>query len=132
DAEYIVKVPVGLAHLGVLSEPASVCAKAIEQAFLAQQRLQVWHPKLAFVLGAGQIGLLATMMLRLRGLEVCTVATTPGPHRKAEIAEAYGATYVSTRQQSLADLVQRVGRPDLIFEAKIGRASCRERLESTA
>ncbi len=44
DAEYIVKVPVGLKHLGVLSEPASVCAKAIEQAFLAQQRLQVWKP----------------------------------------------------------------------------------------
>src|SRR5436189_1391711 len=101
DAEYVVKVPAGLTHLGVLSEPASVCAKAIEQAFLAQQRLQVWNPRLAFVLGAGQIGLLATMMLRLRGLEVYTVATTPGPHRKAEIAGAYGATYVSTRQTSL-------------------------------
>ena len=36
DAEYIVKVPPGLKHLGVLSEPASVCAKAIEQAVLAQ------------------------------------------------------------------------------------------------
>ncbi len=61
------KVPQNLKHLGVLSEPASVCAKAIEQAFLAQQRLQVWNPRRAFVLGAGQIGLLATMMLKLRG-----------------------------------------------------------------
>src|SRR3954468_22748950 len=83
DAEYVVKVPQGLKHLGVLAEPASVCAKAIEQAFLAQQRLQVWDPKVAFVLGAGQIGLLATMMLRLRGLAVYTIATTPGPHRKS-------------------------------------------------
>src|SRR4029079_3083843 len=39
DAEYTVKVPRKLKHLVVLSEPASVCAKAIEQAFLAQQRL---------------------------------------------------------------------------------------------
>ena len=67
DAEYIVKVPMNLKHLGVLSEPASVCAKAIEQAYLAQQRLQVWNPKRAFVLGAGQIGLLATMMLQAAG-----------------------------------------------------------------
>src|SRR3954465_11699492 len=33
DAEYMVKVPRDLRHLGVLAEPASVCAKAIEQAF---------------------------------------------------------------------------------------------------
>src|SRR3954451_12656780 len=117
DAEYIVKVPQNLKHLGVLAEPASVCAKAIEQAYLAQQRLQVWDPKRAFVLGAGQIGLLATMMLKLRGMEVYTIATKPGPHRKSEIAEAYGATYVSTRQTPMADLAKQVGKPDLIFEA---------------
>src|SRR6185503_332155 len=57
------------------------------------------------------------MMLRLRGLEVYTIATTPGPHRKSEIAEAYGATYISTRQEPMADLTRRVGRPDIIFEA---------------
>src|SRR6516162_7517427 len=87
DAEYIVKVPKELKHLGVLAEPASVCAKAIEQAFLAQHRLQVWEPKRAIVLGAGQIGLLATLMLTLRRIEVYTMATTPGPHRKSEIVE---------------------------------------------
>ena len=78
DARYMVKVPQQLKHLGVLSEPASVCAKAIEQAYLAQQRLQVWEPKRAFVMGAGQIGLLATLMLKLRGLEVFTLATKAG------------------------------------------------------
>jgi threonine dehydrogenase-like Zn-dependent dehydrogenase len=117
DAEYIVKVPQNLKHLGVLAEPASVCAKAIEQAFLAQHRLQVWQPRRAFVLGAGQIGLLGTMMLKLRGLEVFTLATKPAPNRKSEIAETYGATYVSTRQISMADLARQVGKPDLILEA---------------
>src|SRR5947209_8296937 len=117
DAEYIVKVPQNLKQLGVLAEPASICAKAIEQAYLAQQRLQVWDPKRAFVLGAGQIGLLATMMLKLRGLDVYTLATRPGPHRKSEIVEAYGATYVSTKQTPMTDLAKQVGRPDLIFEA---------------
>ncbi|WP_437194333.1 glucose 1-dehydrogenase [Planctomicrobium sp. SH527] len=117
DAEFIVKVPAGLKHLGVLAEPASVCAKAIEQAYLAQQRLQVWKPKLAFVTGAGQIGLLTTMMLRLRGLEVYTVARTPDPGLKEEIIKGYGAEYVSTKKVPMAKLVERVGRPDLIVEA---------------
>ena len=117
DAEFVVKVPQGLKHLGVLSEPASVCAKAIEQAYLAQKRLQVWEPKLAFVMGAGQIGLLTTLMLRLRGLQVFTLARTPKPGLKEEICNAYGATYVSTKETSLDDLVKRVGKPDLIVEA---------------
>jgi threonine dehydrogenase-like Zn-dependent dehydrogenase len=117
DAEFIVKVPPGLAPIGVLSEPASVCAKAIEQAYLAQQRLQVWEPRRAFVMGAGQIGLLSTMMLRLRGLEVYTLSRTENPGLKEEIVRAYGATYVSTSREPLNRVVERVGRPDLILEA---------------
>ena len=132
DAEYIVKVPQGLKHLGVLAEPASVCAKAIEQAFLAQDRLQVWEPKRAFVLGAGQIGLLATLMLGLRRIEVYTLATTPGPHRKSEIVEAYGATYVSTRQTAITELARRVGKPDLIFEATGNAEVCFRAMEVLA
>src|SRR5437763_1312953 len=132
DAEYVVKVPQGLKHLGVLAEPASVCAKAIEQAFLAQQRLQVWDPRRAFVLGAGQIGLLATMMLRLRGLEVYTLATRPAPNLKADIAGAYGATYVSTRQTSLAELAKKAGKPDLIFEATGSAEVCFRAMEVLA
>lgn len=116
DCEYMVKVPTKLRHLGVLSEPASVCAKAIEQAYLAQQRLQVWEPKRAFVLGAGQIGLLATMMLRLKGLDVYTLARGAAPNLKAKITEGYGATYVSTAKTSVHELMKNVGRPDIVFE----------------
>jgi glucose 1-dehydrogenase len=132
DAEYIVKVPRNLKHLGVLAEPASVCAKAIEQAFLAQQRLQVWEPRRAFVLGSGQIGLLATMMLRLRGMEVYTLATRPGPHRKSSIVEAYGGHYVSTRESSLPSLAAKVGKPDLIFEATGNAEVCFRAMEVLA
>ena len=129
DAEYMVKVPVNLKHLGVLSEPASVCAKAIEQAFLAQQRLQVWRPKVAYVMGAGQIGLLATMMLKLRGMQVYTMATRPGPHAKSEIVGAYGAEYVATTQTPIQELVKRTGRPDLIFEATGNAEVCFRAME---
>src|ERR1700733_7552282 len=132
DAEYVVKVPQNLKHLGVLAEPASVCAKAIEQAYLAQQRLQVWDPKRAFVMWSRYSGLLATMMLRLRGIEVRTVATRPVPHRKSSIVEAYGASYVSTKQTSLADLVKQVGKPDLIFEATGNAEICFRSMEVLA
>jgi len=117
DAEFIVRVPVGLKHLHVLAEPMSCAAKAVEQVFEAQKRLQVWEPKLAFVTGAGQIGLLATLILRLRGVDVYTLARTPKPCLKAEIAESFDATYVSLRESSMKDLVAKVGKPDMIVEA---------------
>ena len=119
DVEYIVRIPGELKHLGVLAEPASVVAKGIEQAFLAQQRLQVWQPEVAYVLGSGQIGLLATLMFRLRGLQVFTFARAKAAgNLKAEIATSYGATYVSSAEQTPKDVVKTTGkRPDVIFEA---------------
>jgi threonine dehydrogenase-like Zn-dependent dehydrogenase len=119
DEEYIVRIPGRMKHLGVLAEPASVVAKGIEQAYLAQQRLQVWEPRVAFVLGAGQIGLLATLMLRLRGLEVFTFARTPAEDNlKAEIASEYGARYVSTKSTTPQQVADETGaRPDIVFES---------------
>lgn len=48
----------------MLLEPASVAAKGISQVFEIQRRMRVWHPRRAAVLGAGTVGLLATLMLR--------------------------------------------------------------------
>jgi threonine dehydrogenase-like Zn-dependent dehydrogenase len=117
DAEFVVRMPVGLKHLHVLAEPMSCAAKAVQQAFEAQKRLQVWDPKIAFVTGAGQIGLLTTLILRLRGLEVCTFARGKAPCLKSEIVEGLGARYVSTQQHSLKDVAAQTGKPDLIIEA---------------
>jgi threonine dehydrogenase-like Zn-dependent dehydrogenase len=118
DAEdYIVRVPPGLRHLHVLMEPMSCAAKAVQQAFEVQRRMRVWRPKVAFVMGAGQIGLLATLILRLRGLHVYTVARRAGPRINSEIVEAFGAHYVSTEQTTLRELIGNVGRADLIIEA---------------
>jgi len=117
DAEFVVRIPTKLKHLNVLAEPMSCAAKAVQQAYEAQRRLQVWEPKRAFVTGSGQIGLLATLILRLRGLEVYTIARGKKPNLKAEIAEGMGSHYVSTQETSLKDLAARVGRPDLIIEA---------------
>src|SRR6185295_8985687 len=117
DAEFVVRIPKALKHLHVLAEPMSCAAKAVQQAFEAQKRLQVWEPKLAYVTGAGQIGLLATLILRLRGLEVYTIARGGKPNLKAEIAESFGAKYISTQNMTLTELAAHTGKPDLIIEA---------------
>ena len=117
DAEFIVKMPQGLKHLHVLAEPMSCATKAVQQAFEVQRRLRVWRPRVAYVMGAGQIGLLSTLVLRLRGLEVYTLARGQAPSLKSEIVEAMGAHYVSTSQMELAELPKRVGKADLIVDA---------------
>src|ERR1700751_2579804 len=79
DVEFVVKVPQGLKQVGVLLEPTTVVEKGIHQAYEIQRRLKVWHPRKAGVMGAGTIGLLATMVLRLRGLDVTRLPAIPSP-----------------------------------------------------
>jgi threonine dehydrogenase-like Zn-dependent dehydrogenase len=117
EEEYIVRVPQGLKHLHVLMEPMSCAAKAVHQAYEAQHRMKVWRPEVAYVLGAGQIGLLTTLVLKLRGLQVYTLARGKAPNLKSEISNGLEATYVSTRETSMGDLVKKTGKPDLIVDA---------------
>jgi threonine dehydrogenase-like Zn-dependent dehydrogenase len=114
--EYLIRLPAEHRRLAILLEPLSIVVKGVEQIFRIQQRLP-WQPRRALVLGAGPIGLLATYVLRLRGLEVTTAARTPPPTPQAELAEASGARYVSTNQSPITTLDERLGDLDLIFEA---------------
>lgn len=96
SADFIVKVPQGLRHVGVLLEPFTVVQKGVTQAYEIQRRLRVWRPRRAAVMGAGTIGLLATLALRLRGIEVTTFALKPKPNLNADLVEALGARYLAT------------------------------------
>ena len=95
----------------------SCAAKAVEQAFEVQRRMRVWSPRTAFVMGAGQIGLLATLILRLRGLDVYTFARGAAPNLKSDIVTGMEATYVSTAERSVEEVVKEVGKADLIVDA---------------
>jgi glucose 1-dehydrogenase len=117
SAEYIVKVPRKLKEVGVLLEPLTVAEKGIQQAYEIQRRLKVWQPKRAAVMGAGTIGLLATLVLRLRGLEVVTLGLNKKPYFNSELIEALGATYESTQDLPLLEAVGKYGPFDIIFEA---------------
>jgi glucose 1-dehydrogenase len=114
--EYIIRVPENLKEVGVLMEPMSVAQKAIEQAYRIQQRLRVWQPKRAAVLGASTLGLLATLVLRLRGLDVTTFGNTMPPFLNSTLLEGLGARYVSTKEMSLTNASAKYGPFDLILE----------------
>ncbi|HEX6279799.1 MAG TPA: glucose 1-dehydrogenase [Pyrinomonadaceae bacterium] len=117
DAEFIVKVPRGLKEVGVLLEPMTVVQKGITQAYEIQRRLKVWKPRRAAVLGAGTIGLLATLVFKLRGLEVVTFGRTQKPYKNSDLIEELGAEYVSTADVSVQDYAADQGSFDIIFEA---------------
>ena len=116
DADYLIPVPRALRRVGVLLEPASVAEKAIHQAWEIQERLRVWRPARAAVLGAGTLGLLASLLLRLRGLEVVTLGLRQAPYRNADLLAEIGVPYVSTRDRSLADVSEEYGPFDYIIE----------------
>jgi threonine dehydrogenase-like Zn-dependent dehydrogenase len=117
DAEFIVRVPRALREVGVLLEPLTVVEKGVVQAYEIQRRLRVWRPRRAAVMGAGTIGLLATLVLRLRGLQVTTFGLQRGPYLNSDLVEAIGARYESTADVPILDGARKFGPFDLIFEA---------------
>jgi threonine dehydrogenase-like Zn-dependent dehydrogenase len=114
--EYLVKVPEGLKAVGVLMEPSSVAEKAIGQAWEIQRRLRIWRPRRAAVLGAGTLGLLASLFLRLRGLEVVTLGLSEPPFLNSDLLGEIGARYLSTRRTSLKQAAAEHGPFDYILE----------------
>src|SRR5581483_2526868 len=116
DETFVVKVPQGLKDVGVLLEPMTVAQKGISQAYEIQRRLKVWRPRTAAVMGAGTLGLLASLVLRLRGIDVTTFGRTPRPYLNADLLEQIGIRYVNTAERTIADAAGEYGPFDLIFE----------------
>ena len=116
NEDFVVKVPRGLKDVGVLLEPMTVAQKGITQAYEIQRRLKVWRPRKAAVMGAGTLGLLASLVLRLRGLDVTTFGRTPPPYLNADLLDVIGARYVNTGELSVLDAAAKFGPFDLVFE----------------
>jgi threonine dehydrogenase-like Zn-dependent dehydrogenase len=108
EAGNLVPIPRSLGRLAVLAEPTSICTRGVRHAITIGAR-QPWEPRRALVTGAGAVGLLSTMLLRLEGMEVCVASL----EESSSIVEALGAEYVSTKSTDLADL----GPFDVVVEA---------------
>jgi threonine dehydrogenase-like Zn-dependent dehydrogenase len=103
DPTQLVPIPRTVGRLGVLAEPASICARALRHALAIGGR-QPWEPRRALVFGAGAVGTLITTLLRLHGFETWTASLEPS----SAIIDALGARYVS-----LAGGLPDVTDPDL-------------------
>ena len=117
DAAYLVPLPESLEAVGVLLEPLSIAEKGIRQAFEIQRRLRLWRPSRAAVMGAGTIGLLFALALRLRGLDVVVYSRREPPYLNSELVEALGGRYLSSGSATLDDLADAGGPLDLIVDA---------------
>ena len=124
--EYLYRLPPGLRPCGVLTEPLTIAEKGVRQ-FVAVQRRLPWltdaddaellRGRRAVVLGAGPVGILAAMLLRLRGCEVAVYSREePGDPRVALIREI-GARYLSSRDLAVTALAKEVGGMELVYEA---------------
>ncbi|HLY12525.1 MAG TPA: glucose 1-dehydrogenase [Planctomycetota bacterium] len=125
---YLVPVASELREVAVLVEPLTIMDKALRELDAVQTRMPFPAGKRGLVLGAGPVGLLGAMALRLRGYETTVVARSPASTPNAALAGAIGARYISSRETPVATW----GAFDVIYEAAGSPAAAFESLAALA
>lgn len=125
NEQYIVRVPSELKPIGVLTEPLSVVEKAINQVVDIQHtrlpdaaaKADWLHNRRCLVAGLGPIGLLAAMVLSLRGAQVFGLDIVNANSARPEWLEQVGGQYIDGLQIQTDRVDDQIGPMDLIFEA---------------
>jgi len=117
--EHLVKIDPALGDCGVLLEPATVVAKAWDHIERIGRRA-TWNPAKVLVIGAGPIGLLASLLSVQRGLDTHVLDRAVGG-LKAQLVADLGATY---RHGSVAEaaadadvVIECTGVAQLVLDA---------------
>lgn len=138
DEQWMNPVPASLRDVGVLVEPLTIAEKALQQLALAQERLpwEARHGGLAvpgeepahldgtpgrahraLVIGAGPVGLLGALALRLRGFETFVYSRSLANDPRAALIVRMGATPVIAESTPVDSLTQLTGGIDVVYEA---------------
>lgn len=123
--QYIIQIPPALEPVAVLMEPLSIVEKAIEETLRVQA---VRDPEAAttpdwifgrrcLVAGLGPVGLLAAMVLKLRGGEVCGLDVVDAASARPAWLTGIGGHYLDGRQVPANQVEKNVGSMDLIVDA---------------
>jgi threonine dehydrogenase-like Zn-dependent dehydrogenase len=127
DPEFAVEVPESLGACGVLTEPASIVAKAWEHIDRIGARTDTWSPRKVMVTGAGPVGLLAALMAVQRGHEL-HVFDRAETGVKPELVRDLGGTYHVGPPAMIHDvaadiIVECTGADPVVIEAVCPEAS---------
>jgi len=122
---YIVRVPNELESVGVLLEPLSVVEKAIDEALRVQTvrcpdaaTTPAWlYGCRCLVAGLGPVGLLAAMVLRLRGGEVYGLDVVDSNTLRPKWLDGIGGHYIDGRQVPADQVEKKIGGMDFILYA---------------
>ncbi len=104
---YAIKVDPSIESIGVLAEPMSVVQKAIEEATSIQTK-RLPYPfewKKALVAGLGPIGLLAALVLQLRGVKVYGLDIVDPASPRAKVLTEMGGTYIRQKPAEPFDII---------------------------
>jgi glucose 1-dehydrogenase len=124
---YLNKVPRELRDVAVLVEPLTIAEKSLEQLWMVQRRLP-WdcpedpgkpaaHCRRAVVLGAGPVGILGAMALKVEGFDVSVYSRSANHEEKNDIVSAIGAQYIAAETHSTEEMAKIVGPIDVVYEA---------------
>jgi threonine dehydrogenase-like Zn-dependent dehydrogenase len=123
--QYVVQLPPELEPIAVLTEPMSVCEKAIDESIRIQtSRLPDagsspdWlFGKKCLIAGLGPIGLLAGIALVLRGANVYGLDIVAEDSSRPQWFKTIGGKYIDGRKIPAEQIDERIGYMDMIFEA---------------
>lgn len=125
NMRFALKVPEIIADIAVLAEPMSVVEKAIDEAGIIQtarlnfiQDKAHWlKGKTVLVAGLGPIGLLAGIILSLRGAIVLGLDVVDPNSARAQIFKALGGTYINDKDVKMQDFQKKYPDIKMIVEA---------------
>jgi threonine dehydrogenase-like Zn-dependent dehydrogenase len=117
EEQYLNPVPRELRDVGVLVEPLTIAEKSLEQLWTVQSRLPWDRHRRAVVLGAGPVGILGAMALKVEGFEVSVYSRSPNRDEKNRLLGALGIPYIAAETHSTEDMAQMVGPIDVVYEA---------------
>jgi glucose 1-dehydrogenase len=113
DASDLIRVPESMLGFAVLLEPLSVVEKAVERAIALRQS----SGRSALVLGMGPVGMLAALILQLRGYGVTVLSLEAEDHPRAAILRSMEVSYTSTLAGFYDVIFEAAGSADLALAA---------------
>jgi glucose 1-dehydrogenase len=114
---YLNVVPRSLHDVAVLVEPLTIAEKSLEQLSFVQKRLPWGNKHRAVVLGAGPVGLLGAIALRIAGFDVFVYSRSHPQSHKVELVKSIGAQYIAAEDHSVDEMAKIAGPIDVVYEA---------------